>query len=127
MARSASLPRRALRGALAALLAVGMLPTAALAVPGENLAEPSDEIAPANEASNLKAVEGQALVLYRADTSVSSRSFQKADADTLRANGFSVAQEWDLSTVDTAVNQGIVPRAAEEVAEMRCLRERICA
>lgn len=117
MARSASLPRRALRGALAALLAVGMLPTAALAVPGENLAEPSDEITPANEASNLKAVEGQALVLYRADTSVSSRSFQKADADTLRANGFSVAQEWDLSTVDTAVNQGIVPRAAEEDAE----------
>ena len=117
MAQSTSLPHRALRGAFAALLAVGMLPTAAFAVPGENLAEPSDEIAPANEASNLKAVEGQALVLYRADTSVSSRSFRKADADTLRANGFSVAQEWDLSTVDTAVNQGIVPRAAEEDAE----------
>lgn len=117
MAQSTSLPHRALRGALAALLAVGMLPTAAFAVPGENLAEPSDEIAPANEASNLKAVEGQALVLYRADTSASSRSSQEADADTLRANGFSVAQEWDLSTVDTAVNQGIVPRAAEEDAE----------
>lgn len=102
MAQSASLPRRALRGALAALLAVGMLPTAAFAVPGENLAEPSDEIAPANEASNLKAVEGQALALYRADTSASSRSFQKADADTFRA-------------------------LRKKLPKMRCLRERICA
>ena len=102
MSRSASLPRRALRGALAALLAVGMLPTAAFAVPGENLAEPSDEIAPANEASNLKAVEGQALALYRADTSASSRSFQKADVDTFRA-------------------------LRKKMPKMRCLRERICA
>ncbi len=114
----ASRSRRALRCALAVVLACGLAPSAAFAQPSE--ATPDAAVAPAQggepAADEPAAVPGQALVLYRASSEAGARSADAPDAAALSEAGFGIAQEWDVSTVDRALEQGIAARDAGEPA-----------
>ena len=109
----ASRSRRALRCALAVVLACGLAPSAAFAQPSE--ATPDAAVAPA-QGGEPAAVPGQALVLYRASSEAGARSADAPDAAALSEAGFGIAQEWDVSTVDRALEQGIAARDAGEPA-----------
>lgn len=103
-----SLGRRALGCALGVALAFGSVPVA-LAQP-----EPSDlpafaaETLAANEPSEQTAVPGQALVLYRASGADSVRTLDSSNVDALADAGLEVAQEWDFSAVDRALEQDVI-------------------
>ncbi len=107
--------RRRLAWALGIALACGLAPAAALAQPA--LADLLANVTAASSAaqrSDQEAVPGQALVLYRASDSQVSLLDDSASADELAGAGFAVAQTWDFSTVDRALEQGAIELQSDE-------------
>ena len=109
------LGRRALRCALGAVLACGLVPSAALAVPAASDLMAAMTRTASDEGEDAQAaVPGQAIVLYRASDAASVRLLDSANADEFASAGFEVAQEWDFSAVDRALDQGVVRLQSDE-------------
>lgn len=106
---------RALRCALGAVLACGLVPSVALAVPAASDLMAAMTRTTSDDGEDAQAaVPGQALVLYRASDAASVRLLDSANADELAGAGFEVAQEWDFSAVDRALDQGVVRLQSDE-------------
>lgn len=66
-----------------------------------------------SNSSSLEAVPVEAIVLYRTSTEAAARAAGVSGAVALADAGIFVVQEWDVSAVDRALDQGIVARDAD--------------
>ena len=125
---------RIARCAVAAALVIGLVPAAAFASPnvegvsGDEAASNASALLAQETASSeeLVAVEGQALVLYRVGESDGESSGDAEGIDMLTTDstdeaplanaGFAVAQTWDFSAVDTAIENGAIETLSSEGA-----------
>ena len=98
---------RIARCALAAVLAIGLMPTFAFAAPATDEAAAVHESVASEASSGVSAAEGQALVLYHASTDeialLAADGGESADSTALANEGFAVEQEWDFSAIDRAI------------------------
>ncbi len=104
--------RRVAVSACAALLVMGLAPATGSAAPIVPAVSESTDAA----TDTVRAVEGQALVLYHAsDGGVRLLSEDgEDDAAVLEDGGFTVVQTWDFSVVDEAIDEGIVPLSTDD-------------
>ncbi len=111
--------RRALRWGLGLALACGLAaPASALAEPALTNLPIDTAMRPAGaERAAQAAVPGQALVLYRASDSASVRLLDSSSADELADAGFGVAQEWDFSAVDRALDRGVIELQGDDASD----------